>query len=126
MAEVILKKFKTNLINFLQDLIDQFPEEGDLIMIRIFIDNQIPIENVMTVFIQKLLPLKDIVAKRDANFFLGNQAMSLFDRFDKTKVNYFKTLWQSSRLDDDDRNKIWKWYDLFIILAEAYQKRKNS
>jgi hypothetical protein len=118
----ILIDFKAALVNFFDELIEQFPEEGDLVMLRIFLNDQVPIADVMSVFISKLLPLKDFVTKRDVNFFLGTGAASLFEKLDKTKVNYFKILWQSDRLDDSDRVQIWKWYDYFMILAEKYQK----
>jgi len=118
----ILTDFKNALVNFFDELIEQFPEEGDLVMLRIFLNDQVPIADVMSVFIAKLLPLKDIVTKRDVNFFLGTGAASLFEKLDKSKVNYFKILWQSNRLDDSDRTQIWKWYDYFMILAEKYQK----
>ena len=118
----ILTDFKNALVNFFDELIEQFPEEGDLVMLRIFLNDQVPIADVMSVFIAKLLPLKDIVTKRDVNFFLGTGAASLFEKLDKSKVNYFKILWQSDRLDDSDRTQIWKWYDYFMILAEKYQK----
>jgi hypothetical protein len=118
----ILIEFKTALVDFFDELIEQFPDEGDLVMVRIFINDQVPIADVMSVFITRLLPLKDIVAKRDVNFFLGPSASSLFEKLDKGKVNYFKILWQSDRLDDSDRAQIWKWYDYFIIIAEKYQK----
>ena len=118
----ILTDFKTALVNFFDELIEQFPEEGDLVMLRIFLNDQVPIADVMGVFIAKLLPLKEIVTKRDENFFMGPGAASLFEKLDKSKVNYFKILWRSDRLDADDRAQIWKWYDYFMILAEKYQK----
>ena len=99
----ILIEFKTALVNFFDELIEQFPDEGDLVMVRIFINDQVPIADVMSVFITRLLPLKEIVSKRDVNFFLGPSAGSLFEKIDKGKVNYFKILWQSDRLDESDR-----------------------
>ena len=121
----ILIDFRTALVNFFDELIEQFPEEGDLVMLRIFLNDQVPIADVMSVFISKLLPLKEIVIKRDVNFFLGAGAASLFEKLEKSKVNYFKILWQSDRLDDSDRDQIWKWYDYFIILAEKYQRAQH-
>ena len=118
----ILQEFKTQLVEFFDALIIQFPGDGDLCMLRIFFNNQIDIVRVMNVFISKLLPLKDIVKNRDVDFFLGSGASSLFETFDRTKVNYFKVLWQSDSLDDEDRTEIWKWFDLFITLAEKYTK----
>ena len=118
----ILTEFKNALVNFFDELIEQFPDEGDLIMLRIFLNDQVPIADIMSVFIAKLLPLKDIVTKRDVNFFLGNGAASLFEKLDKNKVNYFKILWQSNSLDASDRAQIWKWFDFFMILVDKYQK----
>ena len=39
----ILNEFKTQLIVFLDELVAQFPTEGDLIVVRLFIANQLPI-----------------------------------------------------------------------------------
>jgi hypothetical protein len=116
----ILSEFKTNLVNFLDELIEQFPEEGDLIVLRIFLNDQVPIADIMSTFVRKLLPLKDMVKKRDQSFFLNNNI--LFEKLNKDKVNHFKTLWLSPKLDSDDRDVIWAWYDLFISIAERYTK----
>ena len=116
----ILMDFKASLVNFFDELIEQFPEEGDLVVIRIFLNDQIPIADVMSTFISKIVPLSDMVKKRDDNFFIQNNV--LFEKLDKSKVNHFKKLWRSDRLDLEDRQVIWKWYDLFLSLAEKYQK----
>jgi hypothetical protein len=39
------------------------------------------------------------------------------------KVNHFKDLWLSDKLDDNDRDIIWKWMDLFISIADKYYKK---
>ena len=116
----ILTEFKTSLVSFLDELIDLFPHEGDLIIVRIFLNDQIPIIDVMNTFITQLLPLKDMVKRRDDNFFINNNV--LFDKLDKNKVNHFKRMWRSSVLDAEDRDAIWRWYSFFIVLAEKYQK----
>jgi len=121
----ILQEFKTQIVDFFDALIIQFPTDSDLCMLRIFFNNQIDIVKVMNVFIAKLLPIKDVIKRRDVNFFLGTGAASLFESFDKSKVNYFKILWQSDSLDDDDRTEIWKWFDLFITLADRYGKAEQ-
>ena len=46
-TEDILLEFKSQLINFFDELINQFPSEGDLVVIRLFLTNQIPIRDVM-------------------------------------------------------------------------------
>ena len=116
----VLIDFKYSLVNFLDELIEQFPEEGDLVVARIFLNDQVPTEQIMNVVISKILPLKEMVKKKDEDFFINNNI--LFEQLNKDKVNRFKILWRSDRLDNEDRLVIWRWYELFISLAEKYQK----
>lgn len=120
----ILSEFKRGIVSFLDELIEQFPEESDLVIARIFLNDKVPIIDIMNNFIHKLLPLEQEVKNRNENFFLDNNL--LFEKIDKSKVNHFKRLWRSPRLDDEDRKVIWKWYDSFIYLAKKYQKLKSN
>lgn len=122
----ILQDFKDNLIIFLDELIVQFEDEPDLIIARIFLKDQIPVEDVISNFIIKLLPMKDKVKERDEDFFLSQDIFFGFGHAEETKVNRFKRLWQSNILDKDDRETMWKWFDTFFRLAEKYQKVKMS
>ena len=55
MSEIeILTEYKKQLIAFLDELISQFSQEGDLIILRLFISNQIPIKDAMDKFIHKI------------------------------------------------------------------------
>ena len=45
----ILTLFKEKLIQFFDALIEQFPNEGDFVMIRVMLP-QIPIEDIMKTF----------------------------------------------------------------------------
>lgn len=125
MSEIeILKQFQNTLISFLDELIVQFPSEGDLVIFRIFLKDRVPIVSVMNYFVQKILPLKKMITERDEDFFL-NHCM-LFESVDSTdkkgKINHFKKLWRSESLDDDDKRVVWEWFDSFIFLGEKYQK----
>lgn len=116
----IMKNFQTNLIIFFDELINQFPQEADLVIARIFLKDQVPIADVMNYFCLKLTPLKPLVTKRDEKFFVENNI--LFEDLQKSKVNHFKKLWRSGLLDDEDKETIFKWFDTFLFLAEKYQK----
>lgn len=118
----ILTEFKNALITFIDEIISQFPEEGDLVIIRIFLKDQIPIIDVINHVIKDILPIKLLVTTKDENFFLENNV--LFGSLNKNKVNHFKRLWRSGRLDNDDKDVVWKWMTSFIFLAEKYQKLK--
>ena len=122
----ILMEFKNGLISFFDELIDQFPQEGDLIMVRIFLKDQISIEDVMNIFIHNLnkddQKLKKMVKDRNEIFFLEN---NVFDTLGKNKVLHFKRLWRSGSLDEDDKLVVWKWIDSFMFLADKYSKAKQ-
>ena len=115
----ILTDFRQGLISFFDELIEQFPKEGDLIVLRIFIGDQVPILDIMNTFIARLLPLREMVKARDEKFFLENDI--LFQKLNPNKVSYFKQLWMSDELDAEDRMVIWQWFDSFIILSERYR-----
>lgn len=119
----IIQDFRNNIIIFLDELIEQFPTEANLIIARIFLKDRVSPEIIINAFIKEVMPLKEDIVKRDENVFLNN-SLSLFNSFDKSTVNHFKVLWKSSVLDEDDRQVIWEWFDLFIHLAEKYQKLK--
>ena len=117
----ILNQFKISLVSFLDELIEQFPLETDLVIFRIFIKDKVPIISIINYMIQKLLPLKDMITSRDEDFFLNH--CSIFDSIqNKGSILHFKKLWRSPCLDSDDKILIWKWFDTFIIIAEKYQK----
>jgi predicted KAP-like P-loop ATPase len=114
----ILTQFKKALIQFFDELIECLPTEGNLVIIRIFLKDQIPIQDVMNLFITTLLPLKPIVVERNERFFIDND--DLFKSLNADNVNHFKTIWQSGKLDVDDKQCVWRWFDSFIVLTERY------
>ena len=122
---LILHEFKNNLITFFDELIDQFPTEADLVIIRIFLKDQIPIGEVINIFNNTINKdgqrFKKMIKERNENFFLES---NIFDSISKTKVVHFKKLWRSNSLDDDDKKIIWKWIDSFVYLGEKYIKCK--
>ena len=71
----ILTEFKNGLITFFDELIDVFPTEGDLIMARIFLKDQIPITDVITLFINNLNKddqmFKKMIKNRNESFFIN-------------------------------------------------------
>ena len=119
----VLVEYRKQLLLFFDELIGQFPREGDLVVIRLFLASQVPIKTVMELFIQKLTTnhceLKKMVSDRNESFFLDH---SVFDALGKDKVNHFKKLWRSGQLDGEDKAVIWNWVDAFVYLSEKYTK----
>ena len=121
----VLTEFKTGLISFFDELIDQFPQEGDLVMFRIFLKDQILIEDVMLIFNNAMNKdngyLKKMCKERNETFFLEN---NVFDSISKLKITHFKKLWRSGSLDEEDKKVVWRWIDSFIYLGDKYLKIK--
>ena len=116
----ILNEFKKNLVNFFDELIDQFPEEGDFVLIRILIKDQLPITEVMNYFISEILPHKAMIKSRDERIF--TEMNVLYFGLEKNQSNGIRKVWKSSSLDKEDREIIWKWFDTFFFLVEKYQR----
>lgn len=117
----ICNQFHDNFIIFLDELIQLFPAEADLIVIRVLVKNTVTPENLISIFIKEALPHKQEIKDRNDDYFIKS---TLFDFVGKEKAQHVKNLWKSSILDSDDRRVIWEWFDLFIFLSEKYQSKK--
>jgi hypothetical protein len=123
MEREILSTFKKNIITFVDELIEQFPQETNLVIARIVIKDRIDENTLMNRFINTAIPFKEQINKRDENFFLKEE--DVFSSFDNKKIIAFKSLWQSPNIDDEDKEIIWKWFDVLIFLCEKYISIKN-
>ena len=119
----LMKEFRQQLVNFLDEIIEQFPYEGDFVLIRMFIKDQIPVTDILGRFIRDLLPLKDVVKKRDESFFLNNTILYTGGKIGTDKIDHFKNLWLSDKMDSSDRDIIWQWMNLFVDIADSYYKK---
>lgn len=120
MSTHLLLKFKETLIQFLDELIDQFPQEGDIAIARIFIKDQFPIEVIAKFFTTNLLQHKDLVLKKDEKFFLENDV--LFSSLRSDKVMYFKKLWLSTQLTNEDKDTIFSWFKTLLEIIDKYNQ----
>lgn len=120
----ILKLWKTNILQFLDNILEIFPDEADLIVYRQLFENQIPIEEVMKQFCIIIIPVKTMIENKNEEFFLSGKA-SFLD-ITNNKVSKWTTIWKSSRLNNDDRECIWKWMNVFLNLATMYINNQNA
>lgn len=122
-SDKIVLEFRNNVVMFLDELIEQFPSEMDLILARMFVKDRIDPNTIIYSFLKELETIREPVKQRDEKTFLNNE-LGLFNGLNSQKTNRLKVLWKSSVLDDDDRRVIWEWFDTFIYLAETFQKLK--
>jgi hypothetical protein len=114
----LLNKLKNNLLIFIDELISILPSESDLVLVRFFIKDHVPIADVMTYISNKLLPLDNYVRAKDDRFFLEHQVLFEELRDEQNRVNYFKNVW--TNLDEDNKEVIWNWFALFLNIAKKY------
>jgi hypothetical protein len=117
----ILQLFKNNIIKFFDALIELLPKEGDLIILRVMFESQIPIDNALKLFASRIIPYRDLLKNRDERFFL--ECTDLFTGIRKDRVSYFKDLWASGALTKEDKDSLWRWFLLFLKLALEYEAR---
>lgn len=111
----LLRLFNENCNLFFDALIEILPHEKDLRMLQILFRNTIPIEQAMNIFTHRILPYVDLIEKQDPKFFIdGND---LFEGLHEDKVNYFKQIWLSKTLSQEDKDSLWQWFQLFASLA---------
>lgn len=123
----LLIQLKTQLVNFLDELIESFPSEPDFVIFRIFVNDRIPIADIMKYITINLCPLQEMVKNRDETFFFNHNI--LFEKFNEaesSKVNHFKRLWSSGNLDKEDKEVIWRWFQSFIYLGNKYLECKKK
>ena len=120
----ILEDFKNHLISFLDELIDEFPKEADLIISRIYISDQVETKEIMEEFILLLQKndqmIKKYIKERKETFFIDG---NFFEQYvDKNKLNHYKKIWRS--FDDENKEVVWKWIDSFVYFSNQYSNNK--
>ena len=70
--------------------------------------------------------IRKIMKDRNEEFFLEDN--NFFDGLakQKDKVLKFQNIWRSNRLDNEDKETIWKWIDSFVYLTDKYNKLKEK
>ena len=129
MSELILFQFQNSLISFFDEMIDLFPKEPDFVKIRIFLKDQIEIQEVMDTFTytinrtdQNNETLKKMIKDRNDVYIMDSSVIA--EHFTKEKIIYFKKFWNSPQFINEDKTMVWKWLDSFVCISDKYNKLK--
>lgn len=120
-AVQVLQHFKTMLLDFIDDLIEQFPTEGKLVVGRIFVDS-LSTEEIIKQFIKEVLPYEKMINKKDEAFFLTHDI--LLAGITNSEVSHFKHLYL--QLDEDSKNTVWQWVQCLVSITKKYQEITSS
>lgn len=125
MSEVeILEKFKTQLLNFLDELIEIIPDDADLLTFRIFVNDQLPTLDLMRSFMTNGYPYKEKAKEREEAYLITK--VLFLDKLEPKMVDKFKGYWRSNIFDANDRKVIWDWVDLFFTIGDEWVKLKGK
>lgn len=124
----IMIDFKTQVTAFFDELIAQFPQEGDLVVMRLYIATQMDIAEAMNTFMLELNTnngySREAIKVRNEMYFLKYDINP--NTNNKYKLSHFKSLWRSGQLDAEDKGVIWSWLDIFVILVDKYKSSISS
>ena len=120
----IISKFKKGLIAFLDELIEQFPQEQDFYLARIFIKDTIPIMDIITYFIKFVLPYKDLIMKRDKKIIIEKifsilNGHGIKNNLSGDKINKYNKIFDA--LTEENRNTVFTWAIFFIDQISEYK-----
>ncbi len=114
--------FKTQMLHFLDELIQLFPNEPSFIIIRIFVNDKIPVKDVIGRFMKECLPVTRSVKERNDKFFVYSDF--IYEKYSrdvgKDEIKNFRVLWESDVLDEENKEVIWRWLDMFMLIANKY------
>ena len=110
-------KFKLQLIEFLDELIELWPKEPSFVEHRISVStNQIDSKDIITTFIHSINTNDkqnlNRIKNRDHSVFTET---NLFDFFKETP---FVKLWGT--IDESNQNTLWQWIESFLHLSNMY------
>lgn len=117
-----LKMFKQNFIIFMDELIEQYPQYSEIVIARIAISNEIPIDYVVNFFIENLGPHQSKIEEKNDAFFLNDAG--IFKDFNQKIVGDCKKMWKT--FDGENKDTIWEWILCFIKLSKQCQIQGNS
>jgi hypothetical protein len=121
-TEKILAQLKSQVLNLLDDLLIIYPNESDLLLIRLFFDNQISDKKLMEGFIKWVYPWKNHILTHNEEFFENNE--HIFGPLPINKIHYLKDKLKDGTIDKEDKETMWRYFEVFIKLIDQYNKVK--
>jgi hypothetical protein len=116
----ILKLFKDNCLEFIDDLIELLPNEESLIAGRILFENHMPIEESLERLCKFLIPCEEMIENKEDKLFMTDD--KIFSAVSEDKIIRWRNIWKSKQLEKSDKECIWQWADLFLGLCKMYKE----
>ena len=116
----VVEQLKVQVINLIDDLLEICPDEKDILFVRLYFDCNIDQYKLMDGFERWVYPWKKEIKIKDERFFKEND--HIFGPLPTEKVSYFKTKFEDGTFEAEDKEMIWKYFQIYIKLIKKYRK----
>lgn len=118
LADILVKQLYL-LIDDIREIVPS-DKQGTWLIVKNFfslLDNVTIIQHV----ISHVLPYKKEILEKNEDFFINNT--SIFGTLPESEVEYFRIIiGKEGKMDQQDKDKIWNYFEIFIVIAEEYKK----
>jgi hypothetical protein len=121
-SQEITKQLQNQVLNLIDDLLIVCPNEMDILVVRLFFENQMLPEELMKGFIKWVYPWEQYIRNRDEQYFEKNEY--IFGPLPTDKVAHFKRRLQDGTFTPEDKTVIWDYFQVFLDLMNEYNKVK--
>jgi len=117
-------QYKNTLVKFINEIYEQFPEEGELLLIKFCLEKlpaTISFNMFNTLLHKNEGKVKHMIKERNHDFFFHCNNLGFYG---KNKMKYFYDIWRSERVDEDTRSIIWDWIDALVEIIDKHNNEK--
>jgi hypothetical protein len=119
--EDILGRFRSTLLDFADELIELFPDEGDLSLGRTWLGMGANMADIIEGFWERSKPWETEIAACNSETLISDD--SIFSGLEGGKILHMKTLWKSPNMTAETKEIVWAWVHALLALSRAYSKK---
>lgn len=120
----ILRQLRDQVLNLLDDLLVIVPNEPDILIVRLFFENQMDTKMLMDGFYEWVYPWREHIRDHNEDYFEDNDHM--FGPLPPNKIQRLKVKMTDGTFTASDKEVIWAYFEVFISLIEQYEKINNK
>jgi hypothetical protein len=116
--------FIKKLAEFLDQLEDRFPREGDIGLLKTTVDilRKTHPETLVEKYLTFVYPYKNAIDNEDEDFFLTSELTNIIQNSGDTqtatfKIDYFRSLFKKKDIDTKTKDNIWLYLKLLNTLC---------
>ena len=121
--QIYENKFKDSLLQFLDELIEQYPTYASIVIVRIYIKDSITAQYAINQFVKEVLPYNSFIIKKNSKLFTDFNVIytACFGATKESNIKNLKNIW--IKADKENRDAIWRWFEFFSTLCTKYHKK---